>query len=103
MMQSGEAEACVCLGCSALFPSSAETAKAKSLLDGHGDPSAYVVVLLRCEAPLGEEAGVAEEITSLRALRDSIVRDGEKKCSLTTIDDRDGKLMFTRYSEIVSG
>ncbi len=103
MMQSGEAEACVCVGCSALFPSSAETAKAKSLLDGHGDPSAYVVVLLRCEVPLGEEAGVAEEITSLRALRDSIVRDGEKKCSLATIDDRDGKLMFTRYSEIVSG
>lgn len=103
LMQSGEAEACVCVGCNALFRSSAETAKTKSLLDGDGDPSAYVVVLARCEAPLGEEARVAEEVTSLRALRDFIVRDGEKGRSLATLDDRDGKLMFTRYSEIVSG
>lgn len=94
LLQGGEAEACVCVGCSALFASSVETARDKSLLDGDGNPSAYAVVLTRCDEPPIEGSTVAEEVTSLSALRDFLVGDGEKEGASATLSERDGKLMF---------
>lgn len=102
LVRSGEAEACLCMSCDALFPSSLETARAKSLLDGDGAPSAYAFVIARREEAPRQESTTAEGISSLSILRDFLVRDAEEKFAWATLDDRNGELMYLHRNDVVS-